>query len=129
MQEVRDLIMDLVGLSGDKVIAISDLSIIGRSMAHFLKFIEEAKFNLIFLASEDNIPAVVLSRFMTIRKNPDLIEHLRDSPAQFKSEMGDEPSQAHILDLTIKYHPAFLRVHRTLRRRPVASKIMEILLC
>jgi hypothetical protein len=68
VEDAREVMGSLYGLSGEAPIALQDLSRLGSHMSLLLKFVEESRRPLILLASQDNLPGVLLSRIATIKK-------------------------------------------------------------
>lgn len=70
-EDVREVVSEYTGVSSSKPVVISDLSNINyNSTFLLLKLVEEAKFPVILLSTQDNIDSIILSRIKTVIKFP-----------------------------------------------------------
>ncbi|RLI32009.1 hypothetical protein DRO66_11945 [Candidatus Bathyarchaeota archaeon] len=113
--------------TGGKTLVISDVYLARSCLSRLLKFVEEVTNNLVVITSIDGIDPVLMSRFCTVRKEPNLVKN------ETGANLGageEEPSYYQMLKETIKYRPQLLPLEYHLSRSglPAKDKIKRILL-
>ena len=69
--DVRDFVSDYTGIESSKPVVISDIGYLDKKTAFLLlKLVEEAKFPVILLSTEDKVDSILLSRVKRIVKFP-----------------------------------------------------------
>lgn len=128
VENIRELIQELSGISLEKPLVIDDISLLYRSTI-LLKFIEESKLKLILLASKDNLSSTLLSRIKTIKKYPDesnvsfnLIS-IKDAEKHIKSEELNQDDTINYLATTC---PELIVLNKKLRYIKNKDKILDI---
>lgn len=128
VENTRELIQELSGISLEKPLVIDDISLLYRSTI-LLKFIEESKLKLILLASKDNLSSTLLSRIKTIKKYPDesnvsfnLIS-IKDAEKHIKSEELNQDDTINYLATTC---PELIVLNKKLRYIKNKDKILDI---
>jgi len=132
LDDLREFIRDHVGMVRSHPLAVSDLSAVGKYVSHILKFVEECPFPLICLASRDNLPRVLLSRFMSIKKDPDWITNVSSSAEALADDLFQEDNAQYYSGVRkiARHFPQFLEVwNKTFfNHTPNRKKIIELML-
>lgn len=117
---LRKFILKFSNVLTDRLIVLSDLASLGTYKARILKFIEEQRSPVVCMSSQDSIPRVLMSRFMTIVKYPDIVKNEADSPGYLKSFIeGENPEMESGFN--------FISDHNMLRYCPSGSESMYYL--
>lgn len=128
VENIRELIQELSGISLEKPLVIDDISLLYRSTI-LLKFIEESKLKLILLASKDNLSSTLLSRIKTIKKYPDEsnvsfnLTSIKDAEKHIKSEELNQDDTINYLATTC---PELIVLNKKLRYIKNKDKILDI---
>lgn len=128
VENTRELIQELSGISLEKPLVIDDISLLYRSTI-LLKFIEESKLKLILLASKDNLSSTLLSRIKTIKKYPDEsnvsfnLTSIKDAKKHIKSEELNQDDTINYLATTC---PELIVLNKKLRYIKNKDKILDI---
>lgn len=128
VENTRELIQELSGISLEKPLVIDDISLLYRSTI-LLKFIEESKLKLILLASKDNLSSTLLSRIKTIKKYPDEsnisfnLTSIKDAEKHIKSEELNQDDTINYLATTC---PELIVLNKKLRYIKNKDKILDI---
>ena len=128
VENTRELIQELSGISLEKPLVIDDISLLYRSTV-LLKFIEESKLKLILLASKDNLSSTLLSRIKTIKKYPDEsnisfnLTSIKDAEKHIKSEELNQDDTINYLATTC---PELIVLNKKLRYIKNKDKILDI---
>lgn len=128
VENTRELIQELSGISLEKPLVIDDISLLYRSTI-LLKFIEESKLKLILLASKDNLSSTLLSRIKTIKKYPDEsnisfnLTSIKDAEKHIKSEDLNQDDTINYLATTC---PELIVLNKKLRYIKNKDKILDI---
>lgn len=128
VENTRELIQELSGISLEKPLVIDDISLLYRSTV-LLKFIEESKLKLILLASKDNLSNTLLSRIKTIKKYPDEsntsfnLTSIKDAEKHIKSEELNQDDTINYLATTC---PELIVLNKKLRYIKNKDKILDI---
>lgn len=128
VENSRELIQELSGISLEKPLVIDDISLLYRSTI-LLKFIEESKLKLILLASKDNLSSTLLSRIKTIKKYPDEsnisfnLTSIKDAEKHIKSE---ELNQDDTINYLATACPELIVLNKKLRYIKNKDKILDI---
>jgi hypothetical protein len=126
---LRQFITEVRFLSAEaKPIVFRDLATFGGKTHLLLKLMEECKAPLICLSSEDNVPAVLLSRFAVVKKYPILISQDTDTPSSIL-EMLDGHNKSVPAAALVATAPSAISLVLSLNRvrLPVKSKIAQVL--
>lgn len=128
VEETRELIQELSGISLEKPIVIDDVSLLYRDTI-LLKFIEESNLKLILLASQDNLSTTLLSRIKTIKKFS-TINKVTFEPTNMKEAQQHIDNEQLSLDETAKYlsntNPDLLLLQKKIRTMKNKDKIIEL---
>ena len=92
-----------------------------REAGALLKFVEEYKGEFVLLSSSDCVPAVLASRFKTIRKSPKIIENVSSAPYQERNLEGGVQYWR-----VVKESPLFYPVVESIRGLPAKEKILRL---
>ena len=128
VENTRELIQELSGISLEKPLVIDDISLLYRSTI-LLKFIEESELKLILLASKDNLSSTLLSRIKTIKKYPDEsnisfnLTSIKDAEKHIKSEELNQDDTINYLATTC---PELIVLNKKLRYIKNKDKILDI---
>lgn len=128
VEDLRKFIQKFSNVMTGRVIVLSDLALLGNYKSRILKFIEEQKSPIVCLSSQDSIPRVLMSRFMTIIKHPTIVKNEGDSWGYLKSLLESDPSEVEstfdfITDQNLtKYCPSGSECMYYLKRSNIASK-------
>lgn len=119
--DLRGFLLSYSQIVSERPIALSDISNLHQYVARLLKFVEDAKFPFIGIASVDNIPDILLSRFMSIVKIPNIIKNERDSLTYIKDKVLDEETPLTIEDI-VRNAPSYLEFHSRIQIANLTSK-------
>lgn len=129
VEDLRRFILKFSNVVTHRVIVLSDLAFLGNYKSRILKFIEEQRSPIVCLSSQDSISRVLMSRFMTIIKYPDVVHNESDSFGYLKSLLDSNHSEMEssfdiITDRNMtKYCPSGSECMYYLKRSNIASKL------
>lgn len=121
----RELNEEFVGLECAPLLVLYDLADLGGYSSVLLKFVDDYQGSLMCFSSADVISPALVSRFVRVRKTPDLVDHTTVDSSSILDGLGEDRDLSRLI---AEFCPTLLLTYTRTRGLPARDTLISLLL-